>query len=148
MNRSHDALAGRKLGHHKILSLLGSGGMGHVYLAEDTRLDRKVALKILPPDVASDKDRMKRFMLEAKVASSLNHVNVATIHDIGEADGISFMAMEYIEGQTLSEEIRGRTLSPAVIADITIQVAAALDAAHAKGITHRDIKSANVMITP
>src|SRR5262249_26279723 len=112
------------------------------------RLGRKVALKVLPPDVSLDPDRMKRFISEAKAASALNHPNVATVHDIGEADGISFMAMEYVEGQTLSEKIRGRPIPPSEIVNIAAQVAGAVDAAHSKGITHRDIKSANLMITP
>src|SRR5262244_1371837 len=100
--------------------------MGHVYLAEDTRLDRKVALKVLPPEVALDPDRMKRFISEAKAASALNHPNVATVHDIGEKDGLSFIAMEYIEGQTLSEKIGGRPIPPTEIVKIAVQVAGAL----------------------
>src|SRR5262249_23467420 len=114
----------------------------------DRRLDRTVALKILPPDVAEDRDRMQRFVLEAKAASALNHPNVATIYDIGLADGRNFIAMEYVEGQTLAAKIGGRPQDPAKIVAIGIQSADALSEAHAKGITHRDIKPANIMLTP
>ena len=140
-------LVGRKLSHYKVLSLLGAGGMGEVYLAHDPRLDRSVALKILPLDMALDPDRMQRFMREARAASALNHANVATIYDIGESDGVSFIAMEYVEGQTLAEKIGGRPVDTALIVGIGAQVADALEAAHAKEITHRDIKPANLMIT-
>src|SRR4029453_7483492 len=142
-----DTLVGRKLSHYQVLSLLGAGGMGEVYLAHDPRLDRKVALKILPLDTASDADRMQRFMREARAASALNHANVATIYDGGEGDGGGFIAMEYVEGQTLAQKIGGRPLDPAAIVEIGGQVADALEAAHAKEITHRDIKPANLMIT-
>ena len=138
----------QQLGHYQILSQLGAGGMGEVYLARDTRLDRIAALKMLPADVAADQDRMQRFIGEAKAASALNHPHVATIYDIGEADGIKFIAMEYVEGQTLAARIGGHPLAPAEIVEIGIQVADALDAAHAKGIAHRDIKPANIMLTP
>jgi predicted ATPase/predicted Ser/Thr protein kinase len=140
-------LVGRKLSHYQVLSLLGAGGMGEVYLAQDPRLDRKVALKILPPDMASDADRMQRFMREARAASALNHANVATVYDVGEDDGVCFIAMEYVEGQTLAEKIGGRPVDPAEIIDVGGQVADALEAAHVKEITHRDIKPANLMIT-
>ncbi len=139
---------GQSVGHYQILSLLGKGGMGEVYRARDTKLDRTVALKILPAELAADHDRMRRFVREAKAASALNHPHVATIYEIGEADGISFIAMEYIEGQTLAAVINGHPLDPAKIIEIGIQVADALDEAHSKGITHRDIKPANLMLTP
>jgi serine/threonine protein kinase/Flp pilus assembly protein TadD len=121
--------------------------MGVVYLAQDTRLDRTVALKILPVEMAADPDRMRRFIQEAKAASALSHSNVAHIYEIGEADGTNFIAMEYVEGQTLDAKLKGRALETAETIDIAAQVADALDEAHSKGITHRDIKSSNIMIT-
>jgi len=140
--------AGSTLAHYRIVSKLGAGGMGEVYLAQDLNLDRPVALKILPPEVAHDPDRMRRFIQEAKTASALSHPNVAHVFEIGEADGVTFLAMEYIEGQTLNARIAGVPLPLDEAIDITTQVADALDAAHAKGIVHRDIKPANIMITP
>ena len=137
----------KSLGPFKIVAQLGSGGMGEVYLAEDSRLGRKVALKVLPEYFSSDRDRVERFKQEAKAASALNHPNVATIYEIGEADGISYIAMEYVEGETLDSKISGRPLGSTEIVDIAAQVADALDEAHARGITHRDIKSANIMVT-
>jgi non-specific serine/threonine protein kinase len=143
-------LVGRTLSHYEIVSLLGAGGMGEVYLARDPRLERSVALKILPPDLALDADRMQRFVREAKAASALNHPNVATIYDVGESksDALHFIAMEYVEGETLAAQLAKRPLGAADIVEIGIHVADALDAAHAKGITHRDIKPANLMRTP
>jgi serine/threonine protein kinase/Tfp pilus assembly protein PilF len=142
------SLIGGQVGSFKVLSLLGVGGMGEVYLGEDQRLDRTIALKILPTELASDPERMRRFIREAKAASALKHPNVATIHDIGKSEGIHFIAMEYVEGQTLTEKINGRSMDPAEIVEVGIQVADALDEAHTKGITHRDIKPANIMLTP
>ena len=141
-------LVGRTLGAYHVRSLLGAGGMGEVYLAFDPRLDRVVALKILPPDLIGDVDRLQRFTREAKAASALNHPNVATIHDIGESAGVRFIVMEYVEGHTLAEKIADGSLAVAEILDIAVQVADALDAAHTKGMTHRDIKPANLMLTP
>jgi eukaryotic-like serine/threonine-protein kinase len=115
------SLIGRQIGSYKILSLLGVGGMGEVYLASDTRLDRKITLKILPAQVASDSDRIRRFIREAKAASALNHPNVATIHEIGEFKGVSFIAMEYVEGQTLAAKISGHPLEIVEITDIGLQ---------------------------
>ena len=144
---SHEAtLVGRAISHYQVLSLLGAGGMGEVYLARDPRLDRTVALKILPGEFAADAERMQRFTREAKAASALNHPNVATIYDVGESDGISFIVMEHVEGETLLARI-SRQLTPPEVVDIAVQAADALDLAHAKGITHRDIKPANLMLT-
>ena len=139
-------LVGRTISHYQVLSLLGAGGMGEVYLARDPRLDRTVALKILPEELAADADRMQRFTREAKAASALNHPNVATIYDVGESDGISFIVMEHVEGETLLARI-SRRMTPPEVVDIAVQAADALDLAHAKGITHRDIKPANLMLT-
>ncbi len=139
-------LVGRTISHYQVLSLLGAGGMGEVYLARDPRLDRTVALKILPGDLAVDPDRMLRFAREARAASALNHPNVATIYDVGESDGIHFIVMEHVEGETIAARI-GRPLTPSEIVDVAVQAADALDVAHAKGITHRDIKPANLMLT-
>ena len=136
------------LSHYRILSKLGEGGMGEVFLAEDTRLRRKVALKVLPPEVAQDSGRMARFLQEARAASALSHPNAAHIYEIGEASGAHFLAMEYIEGETLEARLSGvgDPLPMTEIAGIAAQVADALEAAHARGIVHRDIKPANLMI--
>jgi serine/threonine protein kinase len=143
----HEAtLVGRTISHYQVLSLLGAGGMGEVYLARDPRLDRTVALKILPGELAADADRMQRFTREAKAASALNHPNVATIYDVGESDGISFIVMEHVEGETLLARI-SRRMTPPEVVDVAVQAADALDLAHAKGITHRDVKPANLMLT-
>src|SRR5262245_35121771 len=142
------SMAGQSLGSYQILSRLGAGGMGEVYQARDARLERTVALKILPAEVAADAERMRRFVREAKAASALNHPHVATIYEIGEAHGVNFIAMEYVEGQTLAARINGHPLKVNEIVEIGSQIADALDEAHGKGITHRDIKPANVMITP
>src|SRR5262245_25561319 len=139
---------GTRLGRYEIRSKLGEGGMGEVYLARDTQLDRDVALKILTADVARDQQRLHRFLQEARTASSLSHPNVAHIYEIGEAAGTHFIAMEYVEGTPLDKTISGRPVRLGELLDIAIQIADALDEAHAKGITHRDIKSSNVMITP
>jgi serine/threonine protein kinase len=146
-SESHEAtLVGRRVSHYQVLSLLGAGGMGQVYLARDSRLDRTVALKILPGELAADPERMQRFAIEAKAASALNHPNAATIYDVGESDGIHFIVMEHVEGETIATRI-GRPLTPSEVVDIAVQAADALDVAHAKGITHRDIKPANLMLT-
>jgi serine/threonine protein kinase len=138
--------AGTRLGRYEIRSQLGAGGMGEVYLVWDTQLDRKLALKILPVDV-SNRERMRRFIQEAKAASALSHPNIAHVYEIGETNSISFIAMEYVEGQTLDLRISGRPLDPAEIIDTCIQVANALEEAHTKGITHRDIKPSNIIIS-
>ena len=134
------------LAHYRILSLLGKGGMGEVFLAEDTRLYRKVALKVLLPEVAQDTDKLARFVQEARAASALSHPNAAHIYEIGEADGRHFLAMEYIEGETLEKRLMGDPLPFAEMISIASQMADALDAAHSRGIVHRDIKPANLMI--
>jgi len=141
------SMVGRNVGPYKVVSLIGAGGMGEVYRADDMRLGRAVALKILPPHLASDRGRIYRLIREAKAASAIAHPNVATIYDVGEGDGISFIAMEYITGQTLATKIDARPMDSTEILAIGIQVADALDAAHAKGIFHRDIKPGNVMLT-
>jgi serine/threonine protein kinase len=142
-----NTLAGRTLSHYHVVSLLGAGGMGEVYLARDPRLDRTVAIKILPGDLAEDPERMQRFEREARAASALNHPNVATIYDVGDSDGVHFIVMEHVEGETVAARVAGRSLLPAAVVDIAVQAADALDVAHAKGITHRDIKPANLMVT-
>src|SRR5579871_110740 len=139
---------GRSVAHYRISSKLGEGGMGSVYLAQDTRLDRCVALKVLSPEFASEAEHLERFLQEAKLASSLNHPNVAYIHEIGEANGTRFLAMEYVEGMPLSARIAQGPLNASEIIQIGIEVADALDAAHSKGIVHRDIKPTNLMLTP
>jgi serine/threonine protein kinase len=136
---------GREIGPYKIIERLGVGGMGEVYLAEDTRLDRLVALKILPTYFASDEERLRRFQREARAASALNHPNILTIHEVGETDGIYFIATEFIDGATIRQLLAKRELSLAAIFDIAEQVASALAAAHAAGIVHRDIKPENIM---
>jgi serine/threonine-protein kinase len=138
--------AGTKLGRYEIRSQLGTGGMGEVYLAQDTTLDRKVALKILPPNLAEDTDRMSRFVREAKSASALNHPNIITIHEIGEIDGLHFIATEYIEGETLKSRLKMETLTLKSTLEIALQVVSALEAAHRAGIVHRDIKPDNIMV--
>ena len=139
---------GTRIAHYRVISSLGQGGMGAVYLADDTRLGRRVALKVLPPDVASDPDRMHRFVQEARLASALTHPNVATIFEIGQQDDLRFLAMEYVEGRPLSERIREGPLKIPELVQIGVQVSDALDYAHSKGIIHRDIKPANLMVTP
>ena len=140
--------AGDNIAHYRIVSRLGQGGMGEVYLATDTRLDRSVALKVLPVVVAQDPGRMSRFEIEAKAASALNHPSVTQIYEIGEDQGIHFLVMEFIEGEPLDRRIGEQPLPVQEIAGIGSQIADALDAAHAKGIVHRDIKPANIMLTP
>lgn len=140
--------AGTSLGQYEIRSPLGSGGMGEVYLARDTRLDRTVALKLLSEEVAHDNRRMGRFILEAKAASALSHPNVAHIYEIDESNGVTFIVMEYVEGKGLDRKIGGQPLAASEVVAIAAQVADALDEAHSKKIVHRDIKPSNIIITP
>jgi eukaryotic-like serine/threonine-protein kinase len=133
------------ISHYRIVSKIGEGGMGEVYLAQDSKLDRRVALKILPGDVATDQTRMRRFIQEAKTASALNHPNIITIHEIEQIDSVNFIVTEFIEGETLRQRIRAG-MKLADILDVAIQAASALAAAHAAGIIHRDIKPENIMV--
>src|SRR6266496_3274222 len=139
-------LVGKNLGHYHVLSLLGSGGMGEVYLAEDTRLKRQVALRLLPAELTANRDRLRRFEQEARAASALNHPNIITIHEIGESGQWHYLVTELINGETLRERLKQGRMEWSTALEIAIQVASALVAAHKAGIVHRDIKPENIML--
>ncbi|MGH9838684.1 MAG: serine/threonine-protein kinase [Blastocatellia bacterium] len=141
--------AGAHLNHYEIITCLGAGGMGEVYLAEDTQLSRKVALKLLPAEFTHDRERVRRFEQEARAASALNHPNIITIHEIGAVEQTHYIVTEYVEGETLRQRMANapqKKMKLAEALEIAAQIAAALAAAHEAGITHRDIKPENVMV--
>src|SRR5213083_2111172 len=142
------SLVGKQIGHYQVLSLLGAGGMGEVYLAEDARLKRKVALKLLPAGLTANQDRLRRFEQEAQAASALNHPNIITIYEIGQVDGLNFIVTEFIEGETLRQRMATERMDLPIVLDVAIQAASALAAAHAAGIVHRDLKPENIMLRP
>jgi serine/threonine protein kinase len=143
-----DRNAGESVGHYRLLKSIGSGGMGEVYLAVDARTDRKVALKLLPGELSTNRDRVQRFQQEARAALALNHPNIVTIYEIGGDDGHHFIASEWIQGETLRHRIAAKSISVSEALDIAIQAAGALAAAHEQGIVHRDIKPENIMLRP
>ena len=140
-------MVGRTISHYKVLSEVGRGGMGVVYKAEDTKLRRTVALKFLPVDNLEGEEEKARFLREAQAAAALNHPNICTVYEIGEADGHMFIAMEFVEGESVKEKVRARPAPLDEALDITVQAAQGLQVAHEEGIVHRDIKSANLMVT-
>ena len=139
--------AGSRLGPYEVLSLLGAGGMGELYLAHDPRLGRHVAIKILPAAFSADPDRVWRFEREARAIASLNHPFICTIHDIGEHDGHRYLVLERLEGEPLDGRLASRPLAMPLLLDLAVQIADALDAAHKAGVVHRDLKPANIFVT-
>src|SRR3984893_7857097 len=140
-------LPGRRLGPFEILSNIGAGGMGEVYKARDTRLDRLVAIKILSAHLADRTELRERFEREAKAISSLNHPHICTLYDVGHQDGIDFLVMEYVEGETLAQRLAKGPLPLDQVLRFAIKIADALDKSHRKGVTHRDLKAGNIMLT-
>jgi len=140
-------MVGTTISHYKIISKLGQGGMGEVYLAEDSRLDRKVALKFLPEEMQQDSTARKRFLREAKSAAALDHPFICHIHEVGEVEGKSFIAMEYVQGTTLKEKLVEGPLPVKEALEKATEIAEALEEAHSQGIVHRDLKPSNIMLT-
>ena len=141
-------MIGKTISHYRVTAKLGAGGMGEVYLAHDERLEREVALKVLPAEMLTDEAARKRFRKEALALSKLNHPNIATIYDFDTQDGVDFLVMEYVEGTTLSEKLSEHSLPEKDVARLGGQVADALEEAHEHGVIHRDLKPGNVMVTP
>ena len=139
--------SGKRLGPYEIVAPIGAGGMGEVYKAKDTRLDRTVAIKVLPEDVAQDRERRERFEREARAVSKLSHPHICALHDIGREDGVDFLVLEYLEGETLSERLQKGRLPIEVVLRFAIEIADVLACAHGNGITHRDLKPPNIMLT-
>ena len=146
MLANNRVIVGKQIGHYKVISRIGHGGMGEVFLAQDTSLNRKVALKLLHSEFTRNEERLRRFRQEAQATSALNHPNILTIHEIGHENSLHFMATEYVDGETLRDKLSGTRMALGQVLDITVQVASALAAAHQAGIIHRDIKPENIML--